>query len=150
MRKGRIHQASPPWIDAGFDETGKRSIAAAALTGSSPGIHSIVPPAGGSRRGRPAAGREGEIMPTVRFTANIQRHVACPTRVVEGTTLREVLDGYFRENARARGYVLDEQGRLRRHMALFIDGRQIRDRVQLSDDVPPGGVVDVVQALSGG
>jgi sulfur-carrier protein len=89
-------------------------------------------------------------MPTVRFTANIQRHVACPTREVAGATLREVLEQYFRGNERARGYVLDEQGRLRRHMALFIDGRQIRDPVQLTDDVPAGGVVDVVQALSGG
>jgi molybdopterin synthase sulfur carrier subunit len=89
-------------------------------------------------------------MPTIRFTANIQRHVACPTRAVAGSTLREVLDEYFRENERARGYVLDEQGHLRRHMALFIDGRQIQDRVQLADDVPSGAVVDVVQALSGG
>jgi hypothetical protein len=89
-------------------------------------------------------------MPTVRFTENIQRHVACPTREVAGTTVREVLDGYFRENERARGYVLDDQGRLRAHMAVFIDGRQIRDRDRLSDAVPGDAVVDLVQALSGG
>jgi hypothetical protein len=92
----------------------------------------------------------GDVMPTVRFTENIQRHVACPTREVAGTTVREVLDGYFRENERARGYVLDDQGRLRAHMAVFIDGRQIRDRDRLSDAVPGDAVVDLVQALSGG
>lgn len=89
-------------------------------------------------------------MPTVRFTENIQRHVACPTREVEGATLREVLDSYFRANEQARGYVLDDQGKLRQHMAAFIDGSQIRDREELSDRVPADAVVDLIQALSGG
>jgi hypothetical protein len=89
-------------------------------------------------------------MPTVRFTENIQRHVECPSREVTGSTLREVLDGYFEGNPRARGYVLDDQGRLRQHMAIFIDGRQLQDRRALGDQVPPDAVVDLVQALSGG
>jgi molybdopterin synthase sulfur carrier subunit len=89
-------------------------------------------------------------MPTVRFTQNIQRHVACPTRDVDGATIRDVLDGYFRLHEQARGYVLDDQGRLRQHMAIFVDGNQIRDRENLSDHVPAGSVVDLVQALSGG
>ena len=89
-------------------------------------------------------------MPTVRFTRNIQRHVACPTREAAGATLREVLDDYFRTNEQARGYVLDDQGKLRRHMAMFIDGRQIEDQDNLSDPVKSESVVDIVQALSGG
>lgn len=89
-------------------------------------------------------------MPTVRFTANIQRHVQCPPLEVPGATLRDVLDGYFKSNERARGYVLDDRGRLRQHMAAFIDGRQVQDRQSLSDQVPNGAVVDLVQALSGG
>lgn len=89
-------------------------------------------------------------MATVRFTRNIQRHVACPTREVRGATLREVFDAYFAGNARARDYVLDDGGRLRRHMAAFIDGRQIEDRERLGDPVAPGAVIDIVQALSGG
>lgn len=89
-------------------------------------------------------------MPSVRFTRNIQRHVECPTREVEGGTLRDVLQAYFATNERARGYVLDDEGKLRRHMAAFINGRQIDDRVTLSDAVPDGAVVDIVQSLSGG
>jgi hypothetical protein len=89
-------------------------------------------------------------MPTVRFTENIQRHLACPVRQVDGNTVREVLDNYFAANERARGYVLDDQGRLRQHMAAFVDGRQVRDRAGLSDPVQPHAVVDIVQALSGG
>lgn len=89
-------------------------------------------------------------MPTVRFTQNIQRHVACPTREVGGASIRDVLDSYFRLHEQARGYVLDDQGKLRTHMAIFVDGNQIRDRENLSDHVPEGAVVDLVQALSGG
>jgi hypothetical protein len=89
-------------------------------------------------------------MALVRFTANIQRHVACPPRQTTGATVREVLESYFETNARARGYVLDDQSRLRKHMAIFIDGRQIDDRDGLSDSVARDAVVDLVQALSGG
>ena len=89
-------------------------------------------------------------MATVRFTRNIQRHVACPDREIPGSTLRVVLDSYFRENERARGYVLDEQGRVRQHMVVFIDGELIRDRDSLSDPVKPDSKIDVIQALSGG
>jgi sulfur-carrier protein len=89
-------------------------------------------------------------MPTVRFTRNIQRHVACPTAEAPGGTLAEVLAGYFAMYPQARGYVLDDQGRLRRHMAIFIDGAQLRDRDALTDPVPPAAVVDLIQSLSGG
>ena len=89
-------------------------------------------------------------MATVRFTQNIQRHVGCPTREVTGSNLRAVLDDYFRENEKARGYVLDEQGKIRQHMVVFIDGEMVRDRDNLSDSVQPGSVIDVIQSLSGG
>jgi molybdopterin synthase sulfur carrier subunit len=89
-------------------------------------------------------------MATVRFTQNIQRHVACPTRDAKGSTLREVLDDYFSDNERARGYVLDEQGKIRQHMVAFIDGELVRDRDRLTDPVGPNAVIDVIQSLSGG
>lgn len=89
-------------------------------------------------------------MPTVRFTNNIQRHVSCPPREVAGETLRDALNDYFASNEAARGYVLDDQGRLRQHMAAFIDGRQVQDRAHMSDPVDAGAVIDVVQSLSGG
>lgn len=89
-------------------------------------------------------------MPSVRFTRNIQRHVECPTLEVPGATLGEVLNAYFAANERARGYVLEDDGRLRKHMAVFIDGQQIEDRDQLSDLVSRDAVIDVVQSLSGG
>jgi hypothetical protein len=89
-------------------------------------------------------------MAHVTFTANIQRHVACPPGEAAGGTVRAVLDAVFAGNPRARGYVLDDQGALRHHMLVFVDGGQLRDRVSLSDPVGPQSEVYVMQALSGG
>lgn len=89
-------------------------------------------------------------MPLVRFTQNIQRHVKCPQQQVAGGCVRDVLNAYFKTNGSARGYVLDDDGSLRHHMAIFIDGKPVTDRQSLSDRVPHDGTVDVMQALSGG
>jgi len=89
-------------------------------------------------------------MARVSFTANLQRHVACDAVEKPGGTVREVLDQVFGDNPRARSYVLDDQSGLRRHMAVFVDGIAIRDRVRLSDPVRPESEIYVMQALSGG
>lgn len=89
-------------------------------------------------------------MANVHFTETIQRHVPSPPSTVAGTTVREVLEAVFASNPRARGYVLDEQNELRKHMAVFVDGRMIRDRTGLSDAVGPDAEVYIMQALSGG
>lgn len=90
------------------------------------------------------------VMVSVVFTENIQRHVACPPARVQGATVGEVLDRVFETNGRARGYVLDEQGAVRKHMVVFVNGIPIRDRLTLSDTVSDGSEVYVMQALSGG
>jgi len=89
-------------------------------------------------------------MPIVHFTANLRRHVACPSVTVEGATVREALARVFEQNPQLRGYVVDDQGAVRKHMNIFVDGVQIRDRVTLGDPVTPGTEIYVIQALSGG
>lgn len=89
-------------------------------------------------------------MAKVAFTPNIQRHVTCPATTAEGNSVRKVLDAVFADNPRARGYVLDDQGALRRHMTIFVDGRVIADRDHLSDPVSDASSIYVFQALSGG
>lgn len=89
-------------------------------------------------------------MAKVVFTANLQQHVACPPLQAEGRTVREVLEEAFRQNPQVRSYVVDDQGALRQHMIVFVAGSGVRDRAGLSDPVPPGAEVHVLQALSGG
>jgi len=86
----------------------------------------------------------------VTFTENIQRHVNCPPCTVAGQTVGEVLGVVFSSNERARGYVLDDQGALRKHMVVFVNGQSIRDRTRLSDPVPDDAEIYIMQALSGG
>ena len=89
-------------------------------------------------------------MAKVVFTTNLRRHVDCPTVEAKGATVREVLDNVFATNSRIKGYVLDDQSALRKHMRVLIDGHSIRDRMQLSDRVNANSEIFVLQALSGG
>ena len=89
-------------------------------------------------------------MPRVSFTPNLNRHLDCPAADVEGATLRETLEAVFVDNPRLRGYVLDDQGAIRRHVAVFVDNEPVVDRGGLSDPVRADSEVFVMQALSGG
>lgn len=89
-------------------------------------------------------------MAKVFFTSNLRRHVDCATMEAEGQTVREVLWRVFARQDRLGAYVLDDQGALRKHMTILVDGQRIRDIEKLSDPVKPGSEVWVMQALSGG
>lgn len=89
-------------------------------------------------------------MPRVVFTANLKRHVDCPETDAPGATVRAVLDHIFAGNETLRGYVVDEQGAVRRHMGIIVDGVPLSDRARLSDPVQPTSTIYVLQALSGG
>jgi molybdopterin converting factor small subunit len=89
-------------------------------------------------------------MPRVVFTANLQRHVPCPPCTVPGATARQALEHAFALFPGVRGYVLDDQGELRHHMAVFVRGQACADRRGLSDPVAEGDEIVVMQALSGG
>ena len=89
-------------------------------------------------------------MPLVKFTQNLQRHLAAPPADVSGETVREALDAVFRDNPALRGYILDDRGRLRRHVMIFVNGAMIEDRQGLGDRIDPKTEVFVMQALSGG
>ena len=89
-------------------------------------------------------------MATIRFTSHLVRHRAAPAVVAEGGTVAEVLARGLAGDDLLRTYVLDEQGRVRKHVNIYLDGSLIRDRLRLSDPVGPGSEIYVLQALSGG
>ena len=89
-------------------------------------------------------------MPRIVFTGHLRRFLEVSASEVRGATVREALDGSFGANPRLRGYVLDDQGALRRHVAIYVGGRPVRDRLRLSDPVDGNDEIFVFQALSGG
>ncbi len=89
-------------------------------------------------------------MPHVAFTSQLQRFTETPEFYTAAVTLREAIDAAFDINPRLRHYVLDEQGHLRPHVVVFIDGRRVVDRLTLSDALAPDDKVYVLQALTGG
>jgi sulfur-carrier protein len=89
-------------------------------------------------------------MAKVHFTSNLRRHVDCPTVESDGETVRKVLGHVFAANARLQTYVLDDQGALRKHMRILVDGLAISDLEKQSDAVRPESEIWVMQALSGG
>jgi molybdopterin synthase sulfur carrier subunit len=82
------------------------------------------------------------------FTSHL-REVA-PRRVLEvdGKTVGAVLEKIWAEHPLLQSYVVDEHGRLRRHIAVFLDGRLLKSALRTR--VRPDSEVYVMQALSGG
>jgi molybdopterin synthase sulfur carrier subunit len=89
-------------------------------------------------------------MPMVSFTSVLQRFLPAPTAQVEGATVGDALAAVFASRPALRGYVLDDQGVVRRHVAVYVNGNPVRDRQKLADPVGPDDEIYVFQALSGG
>jgi sulfur-carrier protein len=89
-------------------------------------------------------------MPTVSFTYALKRHQEAPCAQVAGATVGEALAAVFAGNQALRGYVLDDQDALRRHVVVYINGEPVGDRARLTDPVGPDDEIYVFQALSGG
>jgi hypothetical protein len=89
-------------------------------------------------------------MPRVVFAPAIQRHVQTPPQVVVAGTIRDALNRVFESQPALRDYIVDEQGALRKHVAIFIDDAQIPDRDNLDQRIGEQAEIYVVQALSGG
>ena len=90
-------------------------------------------------------------MPNIAFTRHLQRFF--PDLVegeVAGTTVREVIDELERRHPGFASYIIDETGRLRRHVNIFVGEEPIGDRERLSDRLAEGDRVFILQALSGG
>ncbi|MFZ1661781.1 MAG: hypothetical protein WAT77_07450 [Paracoccaceae bacterium] len=89
-------------------------------------------------------------MATIRFTSHLVRHRPAPAIEAHGATVAEVLAQGLEADALLKSYVLDEQGRVRKHVNIYLDGTLIADRVRLTDAVLPQSQLYVLQALSGG
>lgn len=84
------------------------------------------------------------------FTQNLARHTECPSAALAAETVGELLERYFERWPAVRGYVLNDQGEVRQHVKVLVDGRNIKDRRKLTDRLKEDSEVYVFQALSGG
>jgi hypothetical protein len=89
-------------------------------------------------------------MPHVHFTSHLRNLVPHGPLAAQGATVGEALDDVFAREPQVRGYVLDEQGRLRKHVCIFADGRRLANGVALAQSVDADCRLYVMQALSGG
>jgi sulfur carrier protein ThiS len=91
-------------------------------------------------------------MARVTFTPHLRRFFPSLKQLeqVPGATVRELLDELDRRYPGFAAYVVDETGRLRRHVNVFVREEPICDRESLADGVAPDDKVFIVQALSGG
>ena len=85
-------------------------------------------------------------MAQIIFTQQLARFLPVPMLETQAATLRAALDGAFAANPRLGAYVLDEQGRLRANVVVFIDGK----RSELDEPLRSDSRIYVLQALSGG
>ena len=90
-------------------------------------------------------------MALVKFTYALRRFF--PTlkeTTASGKTLRAVIEEMEARYPGVTRYVLDDQGRLRQHVNIFIDGAMIKDRNSLTDPFQENSEIYIMQALSGG
>lgn len=90
-------------------------------------------------------------MPTVKFTKALKRFFPqLKDTSANGNTLVEILGEIETHYPGMCSYVLDEQGSLRKHVNIFIDGSIINDRTKLTDSFSENSEIYIIQALSGG
>lgn len=89
-------------------------------------------------------------MVTLEFAASLRRHVACGPQSVAPGSLRAVLEAALGAAPELRHYVFDDQGHIRKHVAVFVNKTMVQDRQNLTLPLASGDSVLVIQALTGG
>ena len=89
-------------------------------------------------------------MAIVSLTTHLRDIARIDRAPYEGDDVATVLNAVFDDHPRLRSYVVDEQGRVRKHIAVFVDGVLQRGPQALARPVSANGEVVVMQALSGG
>lgn len=85
-------------------------------------------------------------MPTVTLRSPLKQRAGRDSVEVAGATLSDVVEGLERVAPALRGWVTDEQGRIRRHVNVFING----EPAEPGDAVGPSDRVDIIHAITGG
>jgi hypothetical protein len=94
--------------------------------------------------------KSDHAMARVHFTTWLRQQVPDSPLRADGGTIADVLTDLFAARPHLRGYLFDEQGRLRKHVCIFADGTRLSRDAALTHPVRSDSVVHIMQALSGG
>jgi hypothetical protein len=89
-------------------------------------------------------------MAQVHFTSWLRAQAPNGCVGVAGGTVGEALAQLWAAQPQLRGYVLDDQGRPRKHVCIFADGRRLQRDAALTHTIGPESQLYIMQALSGG
>lgn len=86
-------------------------------------------------------------MPLVRLRGPLRKMAGDRSdHALDGATIRELLVALERDQPAVSGWILDERGLIRRHIAVFVNGEHGSEETP----VAPDDRVEVLQAISGG
>ena len=90
-------------------------------------------------------------MVKVKFTSALKRFFPTLSETsVEARNIRDVIKELEKTHPGLSSYIVDDAGRLRQHVNVFVKDDLIKDRVELLDPVKENDEVLIFQALSGG
>ena len=89
-------------------------------------------------------------MAVIAFTSHLERVAPTAPTPCAAATVRDALAAVCADYPLLQGYVLDDQGALRKHIAIFVDGAMKPRQTALDLPVGEATQVYVFQALSGG
>ena len=90
-------------------------------------------------------------MAKVKLTSALKRFFPTLAEVsVNASNIHDVLVELEQKYPGISGYLVDDDGRLRQHVNIFVKGELIKDRDTLTDSLNDQDEVLIFQALSGG
>jgi len=90
-------------------------------------------------------------MAKIKFTSALKRFFPSLTEMeIEGNTVGHVLNNIEKIHPGISSYLVDDNGHLRKHLNIFVQGDLIKDRLSLNDNVNNDDELLIFQALSGG
>ena len=91
------------------------------------------------------------IMAKVKFTSALTRFFPQLTEMeIEGNTVKEALLVVEKKYPGMMNYLVEDDGRLRQHVNIFLGENLIKDRENLNDVIHDKDEILIFQALSGG
>jgi hypothetical protein len=89
-------------------------------------------------------------VPSIAFTSHLEALGPVDLTSYAAHTVGALLDAVSADYPRVKNYVLDDQGRVRKHIAIFVNDVMQPRETALDLELEAGSEVYVMQALSGG